>query len=455
MTETEDLPAIGLKPSRPRRWFAWSALELRHAMDGPIVSNAAALYGATIISAVLGFGYWFIAARLVSARDVGIASAVQSGAQFLGVLCVIGLSTLVISELSIDKTHARSLLLTATIWVGGVAGVVSIAVGIGVQTVPSTFRDGIRGPLGILVFTILGTLTTVLILLDDACVGLLRGDLQLSRNAVFAVSKLVLLPILVGLYATQSGLELVLAWTTGMAISLLSLGYQLRKATSGQSSRPMFMELFRKRRLMASHHWLNISINSTRLLLPVLAAVIIGASANAAFTAAFLVVSFVNVIPVQLSTVLFALAPGDELVLRRQVRKTMRICVAVSIASAVFFLIFGGLILRIFGHDYEIARVALIILGLTTYPQSIKAHYVAIARVRGQMQQAAFRTSVGACLEVGLAATGAILYGLTGLALGYLAAGVIEGVLFAPTVYGVLRAAHAPKRRLGHGASSL
>ena len=453
MTEADD-SAIRIGASRLRRWIDWSTVEFKHAVEGPIVRNAAALYGGTIVAAVLGFAYWLIAAKLVPVRAVGIASAVQSGAQFLGVLCVIGLSTLLISELSMDRSQARSLMLTATVGVGGVAFVASLVVGIVVQTVPSAFREGIRGPVGILVFALLGTLTTVLILLDDACVGLLRGDLQLSRNAVFAVSKLVLLPTLVWIYATKSGLELVIAWESGMAISLVSLGYQLGKATRGQSSRPEFRNLFYKRRLMARHHWLNVSINSTRLLLPVLAAGIIGANANAAFTAAFLVVGFVNVIPTQLSTVLFALAPGDERMLRRQVRKTMRICQALSLFSAIAFLFLAGLILRIFGHDYETAKTALLVLGLTTYPQSIKAHYVAIARVRGRLKQAAFMTTVGASMEVGLAAAGAVLHGLTGLALGYLAAGVIEGALFFPSVFSVLRAVHAPRRRGIHAAST-
>jgi O-antigen/teichoic acid export membrane protein len=282
-------------------------------------------------------------------------------------------------------------------------------------------------------------LTTVLVLLDDACIGLLRGDLQLRRNAVFAVSKLALLPLLIWVWASQSGMELVIAWFAGLLISLVTLAIQLAKLTRGQSSRFDFQRIFEKRKLVMGHHWLNLSIQSPRLVLPVLVAVIVGPKANAAFTAAFLVVSFVNVIPSQLSTVLFALAPGDEEDLHLQVRKTMRICLVISIATAPVFVIFAGLILRIFGHDYVSATAALAILGFATYPQTIKAHYVAIARVRGRMQNAAMWTLVGGCLEVGFAAVGAIEHGLTGLAVAYLIAATIEAVFYSPLVFGVLR----------------
>ena len=141
-------------------------------------------------------------------------------------------------------------------------------------------------------------------------------------------------------------------------------------------------------------------------------------------------VSFVNVIPSQLSTVLFALAPGDEADLHLQVRKTMRICLVISVVTAPLFVIFAPLILRIFGHDYVTAAAALAILGFATYPQTIKAHYVAIARVRGRMQSAALWTLVGGCLEVGFAAVGAIKHGLTGLAVAYLIAATIEAIFF-------------------------
>src|SRR6202034_408190 len=137
---------------------------------------------------------------------------------------------------------------------------------------------------------------------------------------------------------------LVIAWFAGLLISLVTLAIQLAKLTRGQSSRFDFQRIFEKRKLVIGHHWLNLSIQSPRLVLPVLVAVIVGPKANAAFTAAFLVVSFVNVIPSQLSTVLFALAPGDEAALRHQVRKTMRICRLLSLMSAVLFFLFAGLI---------------------------------------------------------------------------------------------------------------
>jgi O-antigen/teichoic acid export membrane protein len=415
-------------------------VEARAISHGTLVRNAASLYGSTIVTSLLGFIYWFVAARLVPARAVGIASAIQSAAQFLSIFCVVGLSTLLISELSRDKTRARPLMLTAATGVGAVALVVATGAGLLLERISSAFQHAFSGPAGILIFALLSCLTTILLVLDDSCVGLLRGDIQFRRNAVFAVSKLLLLPLLIAVWPNSSGTELVVAWLAGLAVSLATLTYQLGKLTRGQSSRLNFPGIFAKRSLMFRHHWLNLSIQSSRLVLPVLVIGLVGPQATAAYTVAMLVVSFVNIIPSHLSTVLFALTPGDESALRREVRHTMRLCLFLACASAPFFFLFSHLILSAFGRSYEAASVALAILGLTTYPMAVKSHYVAIFRVRGRMHQAAYRTMIGAGAEIGLAAVGGVIHGITGVAVGFLAATIVEAALFSPVVFGVLRA---------------
>jgi O-antigen/teichoic acid export membrane protein len=305
-------------------------------------------------------------------------------------------------------------------------------------------------PAEIVVFILLSTAATILLVLDDSCIGLLRGDLQLRRNGVFAISKLLLLPILITVWPSRSGTELEVAWLVGLSISLVTLVRQLAKLTKGQSSRLDLKRILEKRRLMLGHHSLNLSVTSPGLVVPVLVTVIVGPASNAAYTVAMLVASFVNIIPFHLSTALFALAPGDELALAREVRKTMRICLVLAVISAPLFALLASFILGIFGHSYERAAGALAALGLTTYPAAIKAHYVAISRVRGRMQQAAVWTVIGACLEVGLAAAGGIVHGITGVAIGFLIGLSVEAILFSPVVFGVLR---GNRRRHGRKAN--
>ena len=117
----------------------------------------------------------------------------------------------------------------------------------------------------------------------------------------------------------------------------------------------------------------------------------------------------------------------------------MKICVLLSAVSGPVFLFGARTILEIFRQSYIDAAPAMAILGFTTLPSAIKAHYVAIARVRQQMRQAAVRTSVAALVEVAASTAGAVLYGVTGVALGLLSAYVLEVLLLGPTVISTIR----------------
>ncbi len=417
------------------------ASRIRTSRSSPIVRNAALLYATTVVTSLLGFFYWFIAARMASVQAVGTASAIQSAAQFLAIFCVLGLSTLLVSELASDRERARSMILTATVLVTAFSLVASVIAGLALGLLSPALRPGLIGPIRIGTFVVLGTLSTTLIVLDDSCIGLFRGDLQLRRNVIFAVVKLALLPFMILWWPDPAGTELVIAWVVGLAVSLIVIATGLGMLTRGQKTRLDIPRLIDRRRLIVGHHSLNLSIQTPRLILPVMVATVVGTQANAAFTAALLVVSFVGVIPVHLSTVLFALSPGDELAMHREVRVTMRICLVLAAIAAPFFLVFSRSILGLFGPIYQTASPALIVLGLTILPAAIKSHYVAINRVRGRMQQAAYLTLIGACLEVGLATGGAMLYGITGVALGFLFALIIEATYFSPVVFSVMRKA--------------
>jgi O-antigen/teichoic acid export membrane protein len=432
-------------PSAIARWWAKQISDAASFRDSPIIRNAASLYGSTIITSALGYFYWLVAARMISAQAVGIASAIQSAASFLSIVCVLGVSTFLVSVLARDNTNARSLILTASAGVGSLALVLAIVVGICLERFSAVFRQGLSSPIALIVFALLSALSAVSIVVDDSCIGLLRGYLQLRRNSVFSVSKLLILPILIAAWRPKSGSELVVAWLAGLAISLATVSRGLRRPTLGQSSRLNFRRFIEQRSLMARHHWLNVAIQAPRLVLPVLVATIVGSRANASFTIALLVVSIAAIIPNHLSTVLFALAPGDEAALRHEVQRTMRFCLILAVATAPFFVLFSGVILHIFGRSYESATPSMIVLGFTVYPSAIKAHYAAIARVRGRMHQAAVLAMIGAGLEIGLAAAGGAVYGETGVAIGLLTAMVLEGAFFSPTVFGVLRAARMPE----------
>src|ERR1019366_2611046 len=48
-------PANGAPRSARDRWVARPIADVKHAVEGPVVRNAASLYGTTIVTSILGF----------------------------------------------------------------------------------------------------------------------------------------------------------------------------------------------------------------------------------------------------------------------------------------------------------------------------------------------------------------------------------------------------------------
>ena len=105
-------------------------------------------------------------------------------------------------------------------------------------------------------------------MLDQACIGLLRGGLQFWRNAVFAATKLLLLPI--GLLVGGGAVALYVVWAIGNVISLATLYVHARRISLHPTLRVRLHSLAGLRLAALNHHWLNLSGTAPRLLLPVI-----------------------------------------------------------------------------------------------------------------------------------------------------------------------------------------
>src|SRR5688572_26573364 len=166
-------------------------VRIRRLANRDLLMNAASMIGTTVITAGLGFVYWWLAARQFSQEAVGFASALISAMSLLGTLGMIGMGTLLIGELPRQPEHRATLITTALVVAGGVSAALGIIFALIAPLVSVEFRPLAGGASTILLFTTGVVLTAVTLVLDQAMIGLLRGELQLWRNAIFALGKLV------------------------------------------------------------------------------------------------------------------------------------------------------------------------------------------------------------------------------------------------------------------------
>src|SRR5947209_17903044 len=95
-------------------------------VDSVILVNAGSLVGTTAVTSMLGFVYWWLAARQFPPEAVGFASAAISAMMLLGTVCILGLGTLLIRELPRRLGREVSLISAALIVVCALGGCIGI-----------------------------------------------------------------------------------------------------------------------------------------------------------------------------------------------------------------------------------------------------------------------------------------------------------------------------------------
>lgn len=455
---TRIMPAVALVPAtvpvHPAR-----ALVRRLGEQRSLLLNGFSMIGTTGVTSLLGFLYWWAAARRFTPEAVGFASALVSVISLLGLLCMFGFGTLLMAELKREPERREALLAAALLFVAGAAGAAGLAFAALAPLVSPSFAP-LGANIGVMLFFALAvSLSAVTLVLDQALVGLLLGGQQLWRNTVFAVVKLALLVGVALLVAPLGGLAIFATWVAGFVISLAVLiGYGIAKGgITRQSLRPDWPRLRRLWAMALQHHLVNTIQVTVNQLLPIIVTISLSVRANAWFYLSFSLANLVFMIAYSLSTALYAVNAADTNGLTQRLRITVGVSAVACVVANIIVLFSAPYLLGIYGPAYALMGAwSLRILCLGAFPEIIRMHYVALQRIRGTLNRALVPLAIGAIAEIVCASVGAHTGGLTGLCLGWIIALTGEALYMAPTVFRALRAESrqpqvrlvAPARRL-------
>jgi O-antigen/teichoic acid export membrane protein len=404
-----------------------------------MLANVASLAGATAITLPLGFAFWSLAAHLYPAHAVGLASAAVSAMMLLSTFCSLGLGTLLIGELPRRRGQGSTLLTTALI----VVALAGAALGLGFAVVAGTVSEHLdllaSSPLAPVLFAVGVALTTLTTVLDQALVGVLRGSLQLWRNATLGVSKLILLGLIGGAAAWQSGTPIIGAWVAGLALSVgVVVAVLLREGHRVRNWRPDWSLLRTLRRAAGLHHALNLALAAPLYTLPVIATTLITPREGAYFYAAWMIGGVVTIVPLAFATVLFAITAAELDLLRARVRQALAYSLTIAITLAVVLLVAAPLVLRLFGAEYAAnAATPLRLVALGGVPLVLKYHFVAASRALNHLGSAVVLVAIGSGLEIMAAAAGTRLGGLDALAGLWALVAYVEGAVLGAVLYRV------------------
>lgn len=414
-----------------------------------MVLNSGSLVGTQLVTSALGFLYWGVAARFYPEDSVGLSSAAVSAMLLLGNVGMLGLGTLLVGELPRRESGRAGIITAASLAAGAAGTVLGLMFGLVSPWVAGDLEILVRDPLSLGLFAVGVGLSSAGFVLDQGAIGLLRGDVQLWRNGLHALLKLLIL-LGVGFWGVWSGgLAIYSTWALATAISLaVPLTAFLRAGHRWSAARPNWPALRSQGRTAVDHHALNLALMGPGLMLPVLVTAILSARVNAYFYVAWMIGSFLFVVPSALTTVLYAVSAADPRALAARLRMTLGLSLGFGVLACAGVILFGNLVLSAFGPAYAVqAGWGLLILALSVFPITIRGHFVALVRIRQRIGSATRLLVLGGLLELAGAATGAILGGLTGLFLGWFAAVSTESLLMLGSVWVAIQVRARPGDR--------
>jgi O-antigen/teichoic acid export membrane protein len=403
-----------------------------------LLANAGSMVGATLATSLLGVAFWFVAAQHFSQAAVGVAGAAVSAMLLIGFVASFGLGTLLMGELPRREGAQRSLLSAALLSAAAAGLALGLVFALLAPLLTANLSPLSETALAAAAFGLATALTALAYVLDQSLIGMLRGGLQLARNVVFAAVKLGGLLVIAGLVTDPGAAWIYGAWGAGIAISLVILPRFLLSRPAGEELRPDFASLRELRRAAASHAVVNLALETADLAMPVIVVSLLSATENAGFYIAWLIVGFLVMVPLSLSSVAYAIDSGETASEQGgRFRFTLAASLAFAVAATVVLIPGAELVLEVFGSGYaETATAALRIMTLGVFPLIVKTHYIAIHRTRRTLRRALPLAWAGTVLELGGGALGAALGGITGVAWGWLAGLVIEAAVMAPDVFG-------------------
>jgi O-antigen/teichoic acid export membrane protein len=417
---------------------------LRGRLQGnsDLLRNAGSLAGTTGLTSLFGFVFWIIAAKEFSPAAVGFGSAATNAMQLLGTIGMFGLGTMLIGELPRRRERgglfSASLITTA---VGSLILAVIFLIGVQVLGFGAKFAD-IDGTLPrVIMFCAGALLTGATMVFDEGTIGLMRGGVQLWRNLAMSALKLAILPVTTIFLHDDYGVGITLSFTVATALSMVPSAVMLVRGGSRVWHRPDWPLLRKLFKVALNHNWLNLAIATPPRLVPIVVTVAVGPKENAVFYVAYMICSFLFMVPVHLSTVLFAIASASPELIAEKLRFVLRVSLMIGVPVMVVLAVGAHFALGLFNPVYaQEGTVPLLLLIIGYIPQMPKAQFIAVSRATNRVGRAALLLCCTSSCEMVAIVVGGKMAGLDGLSFAYLGVITIEGLITAPTV---LRAAYA------------
>lgn len=412
--------------------------------------NAYALMLNTGISAVLGLGYWVVAARYYTEEAVGQGSAAIAAMKFLAGLTAVTLMGALARFIPVaGRTTGRLILRTyATSSL-----LVAVAALLFLLTLewwgPSyAFLHGLLPGIGFVVAVVAWSLLT---LQDGVLTGLRSARWVPVGNTVFSSVKLVLLVALAAAIPTAG---VFVSWALAIGLSTVPLGWLVFRRLV-----PRHMEATRETahpaglremgRFLAGDYTGALFSLAVVYLVPVIVASQVSSEENAYFYIAITIGGTINLLAINMGASLTVEGSHSPARIADNCRAALRRMARIMVPVCGGLFLFAPQILGVFGKGYAQAATPLLrFYAVGAVLRVVIETYYAVLRAQSRTSGLAWLQGLLCVMVLGLTVGLLPRMGLTGAGLAEAGSLLLVALIASWKLYGVLRA-HPP----GEGAA--
>ncbi|MER6211465.1 lipopolysaccharide biosynthesis protein [Streptomyces sp. NPDC001642] len=411
----------------------------------PLFRNAYALMLNTGISAVLGLGYWLIAAHYYSASAVGQGSAAIAAMKLLAGLTAVTLTGALARFIPVAGRATGRLIFRTY---AGSSIVVACGAGIFLLTLNDwgpSYRF-LHGPVPALGFVVAVIAWNLLTLQDGVLTGLRSAPWVPVGNTVFSAVKLALLVGLASVLATSG---VFVSWVAAIAFSVVPLGLLVFRrlvprhveATEAHAKPPTLREIGR---FLAGDYTGSLFSLAVVYLVPVIIASQVSSEDNAYFYITTTIGGTVNLLAINMGASLTVEGSHDPARIAANTRAALKRMARIMLPICGLLFIGAPYILGVFGAGYADAATPLLRwFAVGALLRVVMETYFAVLRAQSRTSGLAWLQGLLCVLVLGLTLLLLPRMGLTGAGVAEISSLAVIVTIAAPKLFRTLRAAPA------------
>lgn len=384
----------------------------------PLYRNSVALMLNSAFSALFGLLFWIVAARIMSAKDIGLVTATISVATFILALSKIGLDQGLMRYLpeTKEKNYFCSTILILTLALSLILSGIFL-IGVNIFSPALLFLQKGWFLLAFLAYIVI---TSIYSIQNIILIAIRRSDLSMLQNILLGVR----IPLLT-FFAPLGFLGVFSTFGISFLLTLI-FGFFLLDRQGLSIARNFDINSIKKTlKFSFGNFSAGIFTMAPVTIIPIMIVNTVGAEEGAYFYVAYSVAALLFMIPNAVSTSLFV-EGSYSLPLRENTIKAMKLISIILIPALIMIFLFGDKILQLFSEEYSEQSLEMLqLLAFSSIFSSVISIFTSIKKIQKDVRIINYMNFVLSGMIIGFGYLALLKYGLLGLGYAWLGANIV------------------------------